>query len=139
MSDNKKAGTYYEQLFICECLSKGIDVSVPIGDYNQYDAILDTGEELLRVQVKGTASKRKDRSNGFSITTGMGRQTSKKTRYSDGAYDILAALVISNDSSYWYIIPKSHVGTNLTLKLFPYPNSKGRWEKYRQAWDFICK
>jgi len=139
MSDNKKSGTYYEQLFICECLNKGMDVSVPIGDYNQYDVIIDTSKTLFRVQVKGTASKRRDRRSGYSITTGMGRHTSKKTRYQDDAYDILAALVISDGYQYWYIIPKDKVGTNLTLKLFPSPDSKAKWEKYRHGWDLICK
>ena len=139
MSDNKRAGTYFEQLFICECLSKGLDVSVPIGDYNQYDAIIDTGKKLLRVQVKGTASKRRDRRNGYSITTGMGAKASEKKRYQQNAYDLLAALVISDGYQHWYIIPRDHVGTNLSIKLFPSPNSKARWEKYRHGWDLICK
>ena len=138
MSHNKKAGTIYEQMFIVECLAKGFDVSIPVGDYNQYDAIIDNGDSLLKVQIKGTASKRRDRKTGYSITTGMGSRTSVKKRYGKDDYDVLAALVISEGYHHWYIIPKDRVGNNLTLKLFPTPDSKAKWERYRHAWDLIC-
>jgi len=140
MSENKRAGTLYEQMFFCECLDRGLNISVPIGDYCQYDAIVDTGCKLIKIQVKGTASQRKDRSSSaYSITCGMGHRTSEKNRYKEGAYDILAALVIRGGCKYWYIIPKEKIGTNLSLKLFPNPTSRGKWEPYRHAWDLICK
>ena len=80
----------------------------------------------------------KDRAKAYSITCGMGAKTSKKMRYTDDAYDILAALVLKDGDRFWYIIPRKEVGTNLTLKLFPNPTSQGRWEKFRHGWDLIC-
>lgn len=139
MSDNKRAGTLYEQMFVVEALSRGLDISVPVGDYSQYDAIIDNGSSLVRCQVKGTASERKDRSGAFSISCGMGNKTSQKSRYKDTAYDLLVALVLKGGDRFWYIIPRSAVGSNLTLKLFPNPTSQGKWEKYRHGWDLICK
>ena len=135
---NKKAGTLYEQMFLVEALSRGLDVSVPVGDYSQYDAIVDSGGKLIRVQIKGTATERKDRNGAFSITCAMGSKASQKTRYSDSSYDVLAALVVSNGDRFWYIIPRTAVGSNLSIKLFPNPQSKGKWEKYRHGWDLIC-
>lgn len=136
--NNKQAGCLYEQMFVVEALSRGFDISMPVGDYSQYDAIIDNGGKLIRVQIKGTASERKDRAKAYSITCGMGAKTSKKIRYTDDAYDILAALVLKDGDRFWYIIPRKEVGTNLTLKLFPNPTSQGRWEKFRHGWDLIC-
>lgn len=139
MSYNKRAGTLYEQMFLVEALSRGLDVSVPVGDYSQYDAIIDNGNKLLRIQIKGTASVRKDRSNAYSISCAMGAKSSQKTSYSKDAYDVLVALVLRDGDKFWYVIPREEIGSLLTLKLFPNPSSNGKWEKYRHGWDLICK
>ena len=136
MSANKRAGALYEQMFICESLSRGLDVAATIGDYSQYDCIVDNGRKLFRVQVKGTACKQSK--TGYSITVGMGARSSEKKHYSDDAWDYLAALVLKNGERFWYIIPRSQIKRQLPIKLFPHPQSKARWEKYRHGWDLIC-
>lgn len=135
MSFNKRAGTLYECMFISEALSHGLDVSTTVGDYSQYDCIIDNNGKLQRVQIKGTQYKGR---GGFNITTAMGAKTSEKNPYSKDAFDILAALVISGGEKFWYIIPKDKIGGLLSIKLFPTPSSKGKWEKYRHGWNLIC-
>ena len=137
MSVNKKAGTLYETIFITESLMRGLDVSTTIGDYSQYDCIIDNGNKLFRIQVKGTRSRQSK--TGFKIVVAMGARKSEKNKYADDAYDMLAALVVKDGERHWYIIPKADIGDIMSLKLFPNPTSKGKWEKYRHAWDLICQ
>ena len=56
MSVNKRAGTLYEQMFVCEALARGLDVAMPVGDYSQYDAIVDSKGRLSKIQIKGTCT-----------------------------------------------------------------------------------
>jgi|SRR5210317_1230989 len=135
MSHNKRAGTLYEVMFTQEALSRGLDVCQTEGDYLPYDCIVDNGNKLWRIQVKGTA--RKNSPKGYNITTAMGAKTSRKNHYKEDAYDILAALVIGDMDKYWYIIPKQAIGRNLTIKLFPNPSSQAKFEKYRHGWDLL--
>jgi hypothetical protein len=136
MSNNKRAGTLYETIFIADALTHGLDVSTTVGDYSQYDCIVDSNGNLSRVQIKGT--KYRQSKTGFCITVGMGAKTSEKNHYAKNAFDILAALVIAEGERFWYLIPKSEIGNRLSIKLFPNPDSKGRWEKYRHGWNLIC-
>lgn len=136
MSVQKRAGTLYESMFKVEAMKRGLHVSEAEGDYLPYDCIIDNGESLFKVQVKGTASKRSN--TGYSITTGMGAKTSEKSRYADKDFDILAALVVGDGATHWYIIPRNKLGRNLTIKLYPTAMSKGKWEVFRHSWDLIC-
>lgn len=136
MSANKRAGSLYEQIFIYESLARGLDVLTTVGDYAQYDCVVDNGKKLHRVQVKGTACRQSK--SGFGITVGMGSRSSEKKRYALNAWDFLAAVVVKNGERFWYIIPRSAIKSRLTIKLYPNPDSKGIWEKYRHGWDLIC-
>ena len=136
MSVHKRAGTLYESMFKVEAMKRNLHVSEAEGDYLPYDCIVDNGKKLFKVQVKGTKSKQSN--TGYNITTGMGAKTSEKHRYSDTAFDVLAALVVGDGATHWYLIPRDKLGKNLTIKLYPNGSSKGRWEKFRHSWDFIC-
>lgn len=136
MSKNKRAGTLYETMFITDALTHGLDVSTTIGDYSQYDCIVDNGGSLARIQVKGTQYRQSK--TGYSITVGMGARTSEKHHYAKNAFDVLAALVISGGERFWYLIPKKAIGNRISIKLFPNPESEGMWEKYRHGWNLIC-
>jgi hypothetical protein len=136
MSNNKRAGTLYESMFKVEAMKRGLHVSETEGDYLPYDCIVDNGTNLFRIQVKGTASPRGK--TGYSIGTAMGAKTSEKNRYNDNDFDVLAALVVGDGATHWYLIPRDKLGKNLTIKLFPTGVSKGRWERYRHSWDLLC-
>jgi hypothetical protein len=62
--DNNQRGTFAEYLFATKCLELGYNVSFPLMDSSVYDCIIDTGKELLRVQVKSTTkTPTKNRNN----------------------------------------------------------------------------
>jgi hypothetical protein len=52
--DNNQRGTFAEYLFATKCLEVGYNVSFPLTDSSVYDCIIDTGKELLKIQVKST-------------------------------------------------------------------------------------
>lgn len=55
--DNNQRGTYAEYLFATECLKRGYNVSFPLMDSSLYDCLVDTGNGILRIQIKSTTKK----------------------------------------------------------------------------------
>ncbi|AFQ22215.1 hypothetical protein My1_056 [Pectobacterium phage My1] len=50
--NSKHVGNIAESRFIYECVRRQIDISLPFGDNARYDAIIDSANRLLKVQVK---------------------------------------------------------------------------------------
>jgi len=44
-----------EYLFATECIKRNYQVSMPLMDSSLYDCIVDTGKQLLRIQIKSSA------------------------------------------------------------------------------------
>lgn len=55
--DKNQQGCLAEYTFATECLKLGYNVSFPLMDSSPYDCIVDTGERLLKIQVKSTKRK----------------------------------------------------------------------------------
>ena len=77
-------GQLTEQKCFVKCLEAGYLISKPLFDNARYDFILDTGEKLLRIQVK-TSAWNEDHSafsfNGYSQhSTGNGNKRMKYTK-----------------------------------------------------------
>ena len=53
-TENKHMGSLAVQLFITEIMTRGASCSVPIGDEQTYDLIVDAESGLLKVQIKST-------------------------------------------------------------------------------------
>jgi len=52
MSNTSRIGAISMSKFTTRCLEKGWTPSIPVGNYNRYDCILDRGNGLERIQVK---------------------------------------------------------------------------------------
>ena len=66
--DVKHKGAQTELLCMTYLHGLGYDIAIPFGDNSRYDFILDTGKELLRIQVK-TASKCTDTNDTYLVKT----------------------------------------------------------------------
>ena len=55
LMDTNSKGAYAEYMFACECLKHGFYPSFPILDSSVYDLLVDTGSNIIKVQVKYTA------------------------------------------------------------------------------------
>lgn len=135
MNSNKRAGTIYEQMFATEALIRGLDVSNTLGDYSPYDCIVDNGKRLLRIQVKGTSSQQV---SGYKVTVAKGNSKRQKIPRGPDCFDYLAAVVMAGGDTHWYIVPESEIANQMTVKFFPNPLSKAKFEKYKHGWDLIC-
>jgi len=102
-------------------------VSKPWGDSERYDFAVDAGRRMLRVQVKSTQYVAPERL-GFVIN--MARRA---VLYTEEDIDFVAVYIVP--LNLWYIIPIKACLNRSNLLFYPESkNSRGRYEKYREAW-----
>ena len=121
----KQKGEWAEVCFAAEVLLRGWRIARPYGDSGPYDCVVDAHGRLSRVQVK-SVEKHAGR-NRFKVTIAAGRN--RKRRYSARQVDFLAIFVIPLRS--WYVIPLAAVHGRISMSL------PGRFERYREAWEFL--
>ena len=80
-SNTKDRGDETEAKIIHELISKGYSVSVPFGDNDKYDLVVDDGESLHRIQCK-TAWKNKQNTIRFNTHS----QTTQAGEYHENTY-----------------------------------------------------
>lgn len=66
MDYTKSKGNITELTCLMGFMSMGFDCSIPYGDCARYDMIVDTGDELLKVQCKSSSNPIR---NGVRATT----------------------------------------------------------------------
>lgn len=69
--------------------SKGHTVSIPLNDCQEYDLIVDTGTELLKVQVKTSRHKAPSGNFRVSLVSSGGSKRSIYHRVCEGKCDLL--------------------------------------------------
>jgi hypothetical protein len=133
----KRKGELVEVAFMHKAVELGFAVAKPYGDSELYDFILDTRNEvshvLWRVQVKSTATMYK---GAYHIIAAHSRKA--KQLYTPGEIDFLVAYVVPVRA--WYVLPCIAFPNRRYLSFFPHiPNSRGRYEKYRDAWKLMLE
>lgn len=109
--NTKAKGEISEGHVIAHLLKKGYSVSMPFGDNQRYDLILDDGERLWRVQVK---TARRTSGGVLFKTASVNGFTGVQTTYV-GQIDIF--LVYSPDLDKVYRVPIGECGaSNFTLR-----------------------
>lgn len=84
--DSNSKGAYAEYMFACECLKHGFYPSFPILDSSVYDLLIDTGSNIIKVQVKYVSSKPIDNSSYVFISLKKG----SKDKYPKNQVDYFA-------------------------------------------------
>lgn len=124
----KNQGDNAELRFMLLNHELGYIVSKPFGDNAKYDLIVDTGNNLERIQVKST--KRKEKSSGmdcYNCLVCSGSDSKQKYSYKD--IDYVAIYVIPENA--WYKIPIKDI-KGKTVKLYPHRKSqRNTYENYR--------
>lgn len=108
MIDVKHKGAQTELQVITYLHGLGYDVSIPFGDNARYDIILDTGQELLKIQIK-TASLATDTNDTYLIktcSTGINQHQNKIKPYTIDEIDYIGTFI--NDRV--YLIPIENCG-----------------------------
>jgi hypothetical protein len=111
----------------------GLVGAKPWVNFLPYDAIVDNGKRLFRVQVKSVGVKAMcTYGRGYSVTL---RRHSGKA-YSRADVDFIAALVVPRDV--WYIIPVDALEGRDCIYLYPdQRHSRGKFERYKEAWELL--
>ena len=108
-------------------------VAQPLGDYLPYDLIVDSGQELLRIQVKSTTAPEAGKPGKYGFTLKSG---SNGSAYSADSVDFFALVILPLYAI--YIVPQSAVSGK--VKAYAYPensNSAGTLERYRENWELL--
>ena len=93
--NNKLTGTAGEYVACADAMFKGYSCSVSTEEA-EYDLILDTGKDLLKVQVKSSSYSRSQNGNSLSFT--ICRRNSKLSTYD---VDLFAFVDIGNRKVGW--------------------------------------
>jgi hypothetical protein len=131
----KERGEWVELQFMAGAVRKGFKVSKPWGDSSAYDVGIESGQRILRVQVKSTDCRTQ---YGYLCQF---KPNAHSKPYTLKQVDFFAAYVIPKDV--WYVIPaKVLLGGEgkLALTLLPEnPKSPERYahECYREAWGLL--
>ncbi|WP_323675317.1 group I intron-associated PD-(D/E)XK endonuclease [Halorubellus sp. PRR65] len=100
VENSKSVGDETEVAVLHELLVAGWSVSIPFGDNDKYDLVIDDGEELFRIQCK-TAWRNKPETIRFNTHS----QTTKGGDYHESTYEEVADAFIvrfpEDDQLYW--------------------------------------
>lgn len=129
MNDNTQyVGYLTEQKCFVKCLEKGFQVSKPLFDNSRYDFILDTGDKLLKIQVKSSVWNKEHTAfsfNGYSQhNTGAGN---KRMKYTNKEIDYF----MTEKDGIFYLYPAEEKGfVSKTLRISSTQNqSTIKWAK----------
>jgi hypothetical protein len=125
----KRRGEAAEAAFLARATHLGFRVLLPWGESNPYDAAVDFGRRLLRVQVKSAAAYR----GSYTIkTTGANGRV-----YTLDDIDFVVGYVVPE--GIWYVIPVEAVCNRTTIKFRPHSRRlvKPMFERYRDAWCLL--
>ncbi len=127
--NRKWMGEVAESAFLYKAAQMGLTVAKPWGDSSRYDFIVDSGKELLRVQVKSTGCLCEER---YAISA---HGCNPRESYGVDEIDFLVALVVLENA--WYVIPVKAFAPRRHLWLYPRGEHAGQYEQYREAWELL--
>jgi hypothetical protein len=103
--NSKLKGNIAEAVFTAECLKKGWVVSKPYGDNCRYDAILDRGSGLERIQVKSSTFSRERGVIQAATRRIYNNQTKGQICNTYDKKDIDAFIIYSPELNKLYFVP----------------------------------
>jgi hypothetical protein len=146
MRENKREGISYEALFMHECMKRGLDPHLTVGDFLPHDiAVLNQAGKFFRVQVKGTGTHdkyKKTSGTEHRYNINITRPNRSKASIDCSKVDVWAVYVDPVDE--WYLIPcleLEEAAPGTVLRVYPHTKggSKAATEKFRGRWDIFKK
>lgn len=129
-------GLAFENLFAFEASRRELNVARPDGNHLPYDFIVSgKSGKMFRVQVKGTGAKQH---SGFTFITRRGKNRKKRVDYST-EIDVFVGIVETGGDRIFYIIPSKNLSDKTCIRVFPHPDSRAKFEKFRHAWTIFDK
>lgn len=125
----KLKGEWAEVSFVRKAMGLGFAVCRPFGDTEPFDfLVVAPDRKVSRVQVKSCWTMHK---RAYFLNT----HRTCLLRYRARDLDFIIAFVVPEDA--WYVIPMPRRVPRM-LAVFPHvAHSRGRYEKYRDAWHLL--
>ena len=94
---------------------------------------MDSGQELLRIQVKSTTAPEAGKPGKYGFTLKSG---SNGSAYSADSVDFFVLVILPRYTI--YIVPQSALAGKIKAYAYPEnPNSAGALERYRENWKLL--
>ena len=126
----KRRGEMAEAAFVVKATGLGLAVSKPWGDSERYDFVVDSGARIWRVQVKSTG---KPSLGGYEVRA-IYSGAKHKDHYTARDIDVLVAHIVP--LNLWYVVPAEELPESAILRFYPGEEGRGRFEKFREAWEW---
>ena len=128
----KLKGEWAELQFMTRALALGLRVARVYGDSARYDFFVDAGGRLSRVQIK---SAWRARHSAYCVGAQRGAPLGK-VPYRTQELDFVIGYVVPEEA--WYVVPAAVLARQRQFWVYPQrPNSRGRFEQYRDAWRLL--
>lgn len=137
---SSQLGAMFENLFASEALRRNLNVSRPDHHACPFDMIISNESgKLFRVQVKGTGYKQKlNHSFGFTTASRVRGSDNLRRKMKRSEFDLFVGIVEEPGDRIFYIIPASELTKGVTsIRVFPKPDSKAKYERFRNAWSLF--
>ena len=132
MTEAQRKGTVNELLAAQYFIRKNCVVSKPLNDFSDYDLIVDTGVNVLRVQVKTVSysnSKRRYVAKLYNAHRKKDGTWDQKT-YDENSCDMIAC--VCQDEKLIYLVPIKLLAGRTGVTFYPTGKPKGKnYEAYR--------
>jgi PD-(D/E)XK nuclease superfamily protein len=130
----KQRGEWAELRFMAKAAELGFKLNKPFGDSAPYDVVIDLDDRFVRVQVKCTYSRIRERNPHRRRGTFIALLRSPRHPYQLSDFEYLAVYVIPKDA--WYIIPAAIALAKGSVCVRP-GCSANRFERYREGWHLL--
>ena len=120
---NKQKGNVGEAKCLAKMIELGVPVSLPFGDNERYDMIIEHNGRLEKIQVKYSSVQESEGSTCFKLCSSTNHTTNK--HYSTYENDIDAFLLYNALTDEVYYLPMEVVGNKKTLTLRMQPSKNG--------------
>lgn len=118
MNNTQKTGAITEQKCFLKCIELGYDISKPLFDNARYDFILDTGKNLLKIQVKTSrwTNENKEAIKFNCYSQNHTRTANKNKKYTNKEIDFF----MTERDGQFYLFPAPEKGLKeKTLRMYP--------------------
>lgn len=129
----KHNGLLVEVKAKAKLIENGFSVSQPLDPHSRYDLIVDNGDRLFKVQIKGIRAKLPHRdAYRLRLYTRTKRVATKDVErpYTKDEVDMYVVYIKPLDI--WYVIPQDDVDGKKELSI--YPHSESMYDVYEDAW-----
>ena len=104
-----------------------------MGDNLPYDLLVDSGQEIHRIQIKTTITEEQGQSRKYGFALNRGKDSSS---YQADTVDFFGLVVLPLRTI--YIVPQESVDERMKVYVYPEnPESVGLLERYRENWGLL--